>query len=133
MRDSNSRLVQHFRDPHLWISLCNLAAGSCSDIETVSISIPRNTNLVLGPSVFPRATGTLRAAQQAIAHCRDASHCEEFGSPKIKKIPSSADHRPHQDAPGSTTRHQPLNYIISGLTGGQKVGSCPHRPCAPIS
>ena len=54
--DSSSLFLQHFLAHHLCsssVSSASLSSGSLSCMQTVSISIPRNTSEVHGPSVFP--------------------------------------------------------------------------------
>ncbi len=78
--ENRSRFVHTVFAPHWFIndcSLVSLSAGSLISIFSVSISIPRNTKAVDGPSVLCPATGiptslhTLKATCSASAHSGD--------------------------------------------------------------
>ena len=61
IKDNNSRLVHDLRQRHAQIitdSRCSLAGGNFRTLARVSTSMPRNSRVVLGPSVFWEVIGT---------------------------------------------------------------------------
>ena len=66
-------------------SLCSFSLGNLTSLAMVSVSMPRNVDLVVGPSVFPGATGRPTLAHVASVHSSAALHAWESAGPQSRK------------------------------------------------
>ena len=92
MRDSNSLFVHDHLPGHSLISVCSrcsLASGNLTLLASVSISIPKNTSLVVGPCILRGATGTPRCAQHSRAFSSACAHSSDPVSEKSHRDSAS--------------------------------------------
>ena len=128
MRDSSSLFAQVFLLSHLRISLlslCNLGPGNLKVSLTESISMPRNTSLVLGPSVFPGATGTPKTEHLARDFCRVR------GSPVSQRPGNHGCHPLYRAFGGPTSVLLRRHCKSQGQTLNQMARLCRCKSCPP--
>jgi len=95
----------------------------------VPITMPRNTSLVLGPSLLPWATVTLKILHLTKTFFSPICTLRCILCPKNE----NGQHSLFPALPGATAKHWPQHYKLLGQIWGRTVGLCQHTLCLPIS